>query len=323
MMLHKSGHNLKGEAINFIRESETITLFSAYIKLEELKYLNEGNKIKLIVVRWEVQDLCVGASDLELYDYCIKHDIILFRNTRIHLKAIWDGNKRVVFGSANITGRGIGERGNNYNFELNGIANNISLDDRLYLESIINNSEIVDEELYRKLLEKKEEFEDKEIMYPKIETIKREKDYFLISQLPMSTSPDILLDTYFGDSDEREIDVRCMLHDMATFNIVTNQDRDMMKEQLKNNFNSHEFIISLKNAIKESQRKSLNYGSVVRWIQENTTTVPTPRSWELKKDEIVNILYDWICYFDDDFSWDRPGHSQIIYYHAFNENDIV
>ena len=83
---------------------------------------------------------------------------------------------------------------------------------------------------------------------------------------------------------------------------------------LKENFNTHLFIIKLKEVIKSDTRQSLSYGSVVRWIQDNTTTVPTPRSWELKQEQIVNILYEWICFFDTDYTWKRPSHSQVIYY---------
>jgi hypothetical protein len=71
-MLHKSGHNLEKGAIDFISNNESITLFSAYIKLEELKRINNRNNIKQIIVRWEVEDLCKGVSDLELYQYCLE-----------------------------------------------------------------------------------------------------------------------------------------------------------------------------------------------------------------------------------------------------------
>ena len=39
-MLYKSGNNLKKGVIDFIYNNESITLFSAYIKLEELKSIN-------------------------------------------------------------------------------------------------------------------------------------------------------------------------------------------------------------------------------------------------------------------------------------------
>ena len=38
-------------------------------------------------------------------------------------------------------------------------------------------------------------------------------------------------------------------------------------------------------------------------------------SWEIKKEQIVNNLYEWICFFDSDYKWDVPGaHSQVIKY---------
>src|SRR5690554_5052493 len=118
-MLYKSGINLKSGAIDFIEQNNQITLFSAYLKLEELKSLNKSKKINRIIVRWEIKDLCIGVSDLELYHYCIENNITLYRNTRIHLKALWNNELQVFFGSANVTRRGLGEEGN-YNFELNG-----------------------------------------------------------------------------------------------------------------------------------------------------------------------------------------------------------
>jgi len=66
------------------------------------------------------------------------------------------------------------------------------------------------------------------------------------------------------------------------------------------------------NYIKNSS--SCNYGMIVRWIQNNCTEVPIPRSWELKRALVVNILYEWICYFNDDFRYVRkyPNGSDII-----------
>jgi hypothetical protein len=67
----------------------------------------------------------------------------------------------------------------------------------------------------------------------------------------------------------------------------------------------------------EQESKSIRYGGVVEWIQKTTTTVPTPRSWEIKREQIVNILYTWICEFDENFTWNVPGsRSEVIYYHG-------
>ena len=115
-MLHKSNNNIKKKAFEFVDDNDFVTLLSAYIKLPVLKEMNRSNNIKIIVVRWEIMDLCLGVSDIELFRYCSDNNIVLYRNTRIHLKAFWNNHDEVLFGSANITGRGIGEKGN-YNYE--------------------------------------------------------------------------------------------------------------------------------------------------------------------------------------------------------------
>ena len=87
-MLYKSGENLFSGALDFISKSEEVTVFSAYIRTDQLKQLNVENKINRIIVRWEIRDLHQGASDLDLYHYCKEKKIALYRNTRIHLKCL-------------------------------------------------------------------------------------------------------------------------------------------------------------------------------------------------------------------------------------------
>jgi hypothetical protein len=314
-MLHKSGHNLEKGAIDFISNNETITLFSAYIKLEELESINIRNNIKQIIVRWEVEDLCKGVSDIELYQYCLDNGIVLYRNTRLHMKAFWNNQDSLVFGSANITGRGLGEV-HNYNYELNGTKESITLGDIIYLNQVIASSEYVSKELYEKLNEIVENTVLPILIFPEIPSIKKEIDYFLLSQLPMSASPDDFYEVAINSDDYDYLEQSCAAHDIALFGIDPFQKYPTFKLKLKDKFNSHPFIISLKEYIKEQPTQSLRYGGVVEWIQNNTTTVPTPRSWELKRKQIVNILYAWICEFDEKFTWDTPNHSQVIFYNG-------
>lgn len=312
-MLHKSGYNLKKGAIDFISNNESITLFSAYINLEELKRINIKNNIKQIIVRWEIEDLCKGVSDIKLYKYCTDNSIVLFRNTRLHMKVFWNNQDSIVFGSANVTGRGLGEV-NNYNFELNGEMESISLQDKIYLNKVITSSENVTKELYHKITNLINEFKIPTIQYPKLPTTKSETDSFLISQLPMSLSPDDLYEVAINSEDYDYLEKNCAAHDIAIFDIDPFQEYPSFKLKLKDKFNSHPFIKALKEHIKAQANQSLRYGGVVEWIKENTTTVPTPRSWELKREQIVNILYTWICDFDEEFTWDTPNYSQVIYF---------
>lgn len=313
-MIIKSGHQLEEQAIKFVKNENSVTLLIAYIKLEQLKKINLKQNINQIVVRWEIQDLCTGASDIEIYDYCKENKITLYRNTRIHLKVIWNNYNSVLFGSANMSSKGIGEKGN-YNYELNGFSSRILIEDKIYFKKIINQSELVDSALYKKLKKLKEKIEKKAFNYPDLKTNPNLEDKFLLSQLPMSSSPKTLLYNFFHRHNLSEIDEACMIQDLSNYDVDINLSKDQMEEQLEYNFNTHPFISAFKDAVFKSQNKSINYGGVVRWIQENTTTVPTPRSWELKKDLLVNILYQWICDFDNNFYWNIPGEkSQVIYY---------
>ena len=320
-MLYKSGVNLENGVIDFLEKNESITLFSAYLKLDQLKKINSKKNIKQIIVRWEIQDLCLGVSDLELYEYCSANKIILKRNTRIHLKAFWNNKRAVVFGSANVTKRGLGE-GNEHNFELNGQQENCSNDDRLYLKQIIFKSEFITEDLYQKIIKKVEEAKKlPKVIYPVLETVKQEQDQFLLSQLPMFEKIELLYEGYHSPKTLDELEVSCLIHDLILYNIHKDLDKETFYSKLKHEFNNHVFILALKAQVKNDSRKALGYGRTIRWIQENTTTDPTPRSWEFKEDQIINILFNWISFFDHEFTHELkyPNGSDLLVYNKIAE----
>ena len=89
-MIFKSGWNLKSSIIDFVQNAEELVLLCAYVKTNQIIELNKANKFQAIVVRWEIEDLVKGASDLSLFDYCNENKIALFRNTRLHMKVLWD-----------------------------------------------------------------------------------------------------------------------------------------------------------------------------------------------------------------------------------------
>lgn len=317
-MLCHSGDNLKSSAVSFVEDNGSITLFSAYIKLAELIQINKSNKIKRIVVRWEIEDLCKGVSDIEVYNYCIENSIVLYRNTRLHLKAFWDSQNSILFGSANVTGRGIGEQ-NIYNYELNAEITPISLRDINYLNFVINESQYVDQVLYVDLCSVIESVELPTIIFPDLPSQKQNKDYFLISQLPQVSSPLELYSFYLSWDDLPLSNQLLLSHDVILFEIEQGLSEIEFFNNLIVKFNNHPFILKFKEAVKTSNPQNLNrkgtmnFGSVRLWFAENTTTVPTPRAFELS--EFVSILYTWICFFDKKFTWDVPGtHSQVLKY---------
>lgn len=310
-MLHKSGINLESSVIHFVENNSQVTLFCAYIKLEELKLINASKNINRIIVRWEIRDLCLGVSDIELYQYCKDNNIALYRNTRIHLKVFWNNAQSLLFGSANLTGRGIGERGN-FNYELNGKIDSKDFQDIAYFNHIIINSEYITATLFERIKNLIIQTNLPTLDYPVLDTIKNKEDYFLLSNLPMTESVEKLYKSYCDLENLNTEELNCVTHDLALYDVSENLSKSNFIAHLKKVFNSHPFVIKLKDYIKSLPRQSLNYGGVVRWIQENTTTVPTPRSWELKKNLLVNILYQWICYLDNEFTCETPNFSQVI-----------
>lgn len=314
-MLYTSGNNLFKEASRFIKASENnVTLFSAFLKLRELKELNISKKITQIVVRWEIEDLCKGASDIELYNYCLENNITLLRNTRLHMKAIWNNDLSIFLGSANVSARGIGEK-NKYNYELNAKLDNLELSDLQYLNKVISKSEYVTKDLYEKIVNLVDEIELPSINFPNLETEIKREDYFLLSNLPMTEN---IKELYIGYSQPQKISddkLKYIAHDLELYEVPSGLNENIFYNHIENVFNNHPFITKLKGYIEISVNQSLSYGNIVRFIQKNTTTVPTPRSWELKQKQIVNILYDWICDLDDNLYWNIPGEkSQVIYY---------
>jgi hypothetical protein len=317
-MLLLSGFNLFDKFKEFATTNDEITVFSPYIKTEQIRKLNQRNTIKRVIVRWEIKDLCVGVSDLDLYDYCKENSIALYRNTRIHLKVLWNHKSDLIFGSANITNRGVGEFGE-FNYELAGANTFNNIETLNYLNKIIFDSEYVNQDLYDEINKIVKITELPILNYPILDTKKKLVDSFLISQLPMTESPLILFENINDLSNLNEDEFRTISHDMVLFNLKPELIEAEFYVHLSNQFNNHPFVIKFKDFVKSRPNGSIHYGGCVTWIQENTTTVPTPRSWEMKKQYIINNLYNWVCFFDLEFSFEVPigGHSQILTFIGF------
>lgn len=310
-----SNSELFGEINKFILNSKKVNLYSAYVNSDIIKLLNFENRISQIIVRWEIADFVNGVSDLELYNYCKEHRIKLFRNTRLHLKAIVNDNNQIIFGSSNYTKKGLALTAN-YNFELNSNVENLESSDLLYLNQILRDSEYVDETKFNLIKTEVDKYQKLKFEIKEMPTVKNSIDNFLISQLPMSKSLELLFEYYKNGKYDTIEDQNCFIHDLVLFDIATPGLTYVdFVGLIKTSFNSHEFILKLKDFIKSQPDQSLRYGGVVEWIKQNTTTVPTPLSWELKEQEIVNILYYWITSFDSDFTTSIPGRrSEVIFY---------
>ena len=142
--LLKTKINLDSEIINLIETAnEQILIYSPYIKLDALKsiLLNRKNRTSVtIITTWKKSDVAFGSTDLDVYLFCKENRIQLRINNNIHLKCIAvDGMKRAYIGSANITNSGLA-LGNNYNYKIDTIIENLSGNDKINLHELINSN---------------------------------------------------------------------------------------------------------------------------------------------------------------------------------------
>jgi hypothetical protein len=305
-ILLKTGINLYQKLSEFVADSDNLFIFVPYIKHQTLKQLLDlTDNCKIIVVRWEPKDLILGSSDLEVYDYCQRKKVALYRNPRLHLKAFVDDYKKCILGSANISSRALNIPESNYfNYELGAEIENLSFDDRLYFNTILNDSTLINDSIYTQLKtlvdDKKQAAVEPDFSFP---TDMGMKD-FLISALPMSFDVPSLLRFCATRNAQNETELNCALHDLALYNLSLELEPKILREKLTEAFFNHPFIKSfLKNLEEEG---FIFFGSAKDWIHKNCADVPTPRKWEIT--ENIQILYRWIVELGEGkYEVDVPG----------------
>lgn len=90
--------------------AENLLLCSAYIRSDALNSLfaDRDTASGSVLVRWRLEDLVCGASDLAVFDECQRLGLSLFMRLDFHGKAYAVPNLGVAIGSANLTLSGLG-----------------------------------------------------------------------------------------------------------------------------------------------------------------------------------------------------------------------
>lgn len=309
-MLFKNGIDLQSKLIEYLNISENLFIYSPYIKLETLKALiDEQNNIKAVFVRWETRDLILGSSDLEIYPFLRDRGIALYRNTRLHLKAYVDDYKKCFLTSANISARALNLPAYpNYNYEIGTLVDDLDIDDRLYLNIIESDSTLITDNIYNQFKEqlpkKKKEFPNEDEFSFKI--VAPDK-HFLISSLPMTYSVETLYRIYEEKECISDVELNCVLHDLAIYKIPLGLESVKLRQKLKESFFDHPFIKGFLENVDSTGE--IYFGSAKEWIHINCVDVPTPRKWEIT--ENIQILYKWIVKLGEGkYYVDRPNHSE-------------
>ena len=285
--MYRSGENLYAKLSEFIDSSERLVIFVPYIQARPLQQLLKGNshKVATVITSWKAKDLLTGVSDIEVFKTCAQMKVPLLLNNRLHAKVYVDYPKCSFLTTANISNRALGLETQKYNYELGCEVKN-SLEDIVYLDRILMSARQVTQAIYDAMKQHlKKTVIDSE---PDELGFVEENDPFLLSALPMSKSLDHIYRAYSGDLSLSFEEKQSAFHDLSKYAIPSGLDYDSFVKQLREKFFAHNFIKKLLEYNGEGRR----FGELRRWIQNNTTSVPVPRSFEIN--DPLNHVYDLV-----------------------------
>jgi hypothetical protein len=286
-------------------------VFAPFIQERALDKIVPDDKADTIVItRWRAADIVSGVSDLEVFRLCEERGYTLKIHPQLHAKVYsWDLEDGMI-GSSNVTKSGLGI-GKNPNVEVLSEPIYLSLRTQVKLRKVDKESDLVTIEDYERALDYVDEEEVEKPDYGDIDIGKDPR--FLVSQLPMTEDPNLLIDVLTGDNKQTLEDLspeerRCVLHDIATFDMdeLNGEPKDEVRAGLKDRFENHVFI----DFIIDNIDPDMYFGEMKELVQTNCGDVPTPSRRELT--ENVHVLYQWFPKVAPErFKRDVPGaHSE-------------
>jgi hypothetical protein len=295
---------------SYLQKGESLVLvFSPYIKSEAIAlFLDTFPSEKArVIVRWKIEDILAGASDLEVFDILQERGISLYIHQDIHLKLFEFSSGIAYAGSSNITNKGLSlqqpynqEMGVLFTLDLNSYSNMRRLCD----ESRKVTKEIV--EAYKTAIDNSQ-FNPAvvgQLVLPPIE----EKD-FLISELPACDSPEAFL-VAAANYIQNKIPCPKMFHDIGTYKLNYDELTSAnLEKKLIAAFQNQCFTKIIVDKIRKEQ--FMKFGAVTAFVHDLAQDVPLPYRSSIK--ESISRLYQWLTYCFEDLSWSVPGaHSQVI-----------
>ena len=130
-----------------------VNIVSAFCKVSTLELLDSFIKPKVkkrLLVRFLPSDIASGATDKEIYDYCIRNNWYIFIDNNIHAKTYIFDHIKCIIGSANATNKGLGVA-NKSNKEASTF---FTLDEESYAKilSLYKDAIVLDEEIYNEII---------------------------------------------------------------------------------------------------------------------------------------------------------------------------
>lgn len=310
--------NLEERLFSLLEDSKhLVSLYSPYLKksiAQEIIDKTRGKAQIQFITSWRPSNFTAGASDLEVYEICKSNKVPLYVNNNLHLKTYLFDELKVLTGSANLTKRGLGAVPNS-NIETLVYCDENLDDYLLFLKKVILKSTLACDETYEKLRDcvnkmlvdfprDANKWDDEMDRF-----LDKRENYFLISALPMSLSPETLYREVKEFNEKKTGLSPEAIHDYILFSIneIHTDNIDEFLKELSMAFFSHPFIEELCEFICQSRR----FGEIKEWVQKKCTDVPVPSRRELTGN--VRVLYEWLKILGKGkYEYSRPAHSEIL-----------
>lgn len=297
-----------------IREKKKLLfLIAPFIKREPLKrLLNECQDLSelQVIARWDPDYIVKEVTDLEIYEDLKQLGIPLYHHPHIHLKMLVFNQSWAYHSSGNVTMNGLG-LSNQPNIEV-GAQIRLEEKDIIELQKLLAGAVVIDDEHYEKALEYKRDNPSPRTSLPPFEIKPQTDKAFSRLSLPAVQSPEKLYEIYLKPEAYRDDEdlYDAYVHDVILYDIAHGLNREEFFHHLTANFKGQAFVEAVAAFIQSEG--SIHFGGMNAWITEHCSDNPTPRRWEIKS--TTNRLYDWLAYFFNEITWDRPKHSQVIYW---------
>ncbi len=283
-----------------IKETKSEIIFiSAFITSDVMSkiFLNMPRNVKVTVIsRFSKQDILFGSSDLKAARIVIENGGRILRNPNLHAKLFLFDKESLIYGSANLTNRGLG-LAQNSNIECISTSVKANSEDIFFVNSIIESSQVVDYSLLDEFEEQLEMRNSSEFDEKQIEKVSKKLAGLFINDFPFCDSPELILD----NTNESRV-----AHDLQLLKLRSSKfDMQMINERFMDS--------KIMNWINFNIQNQMKFGELSAKIHESLLDDPKPYRKEIK--DLQKILLNWIhILLPDKFEIFIPNgfHSQIL-----------
>ncbi|WP_022850809.1 phospholipase D family protein [Limisalsivibrio acetivorans] len=281
--------NKLSEALN--KAEDSITILTAFLTTEGLSWIKErvsSSNIKVkIVTRWRLSDLLTGASSLTAYEEMKVYGWELYADQNLHAKAICIDNSIIFLGSANMTSYGLAlvPGGNS---EL-GVSFTPCPEDIIIIETILEESVLIDNQLFAEILEYCNSIENDRINFGNLKWPLR-----IFNKL-IKTPRKLWVADLFWSSFEQvncslsangDLDIN-VLHDLNILGLT----KDATLAELTKAYSESRAWRWLEGKLIAEEDKSMQFGRISDELHNNLLDEPAPYRKDVKM--LVQNLFTW------------------------------